>query len=294
MRLLFRLKAVYIRILNLNQPDKMKLSAIFTAASVLASISFHAVAETPAALQPTPPVRWVLDWQDTFDAPEIDWNVWSKIPRGKANWNDTMSPVDSLYEIRDGILILHGIVNPDTVSDPSPYLTGGLWTRGKKEFQPGRFEVRARLHAAKGSWPAIWMLPFDETKHPYPHGGEIDLIERLNHDDFVYQTVHSPFTLTEGRPDEPVHYTTAKIDPDGWNVFAVELHPESVEFFVNGVHTHTYPMVNGGAEEQFPYYVPQHLLIDMQLGGSWVGEVDPSQLPVTMEIDWVKHYVPAK
>ena len=32
----------------------------------------------------------------------------------------------------------------------------------------------------------------------------------------------------------------------------------------------------------------------MQLGGSWVGAVDPSQLPVTMEIDWVKHYVPAK
>lgn len=55
MRLLFHYMSVYIRILNLNQPDKMKLSAILTAASLLASVSVHAVAETPAALQPTPP-----------------------------------------------------------------------------------------------------------------------------------------------------------------------------------------------------------------------------------------------
>lgn len=33
-----------------------------------------------------------------------------------------------------------------------------------------------------------------------------------------------------------------------------------------------------------------YLLLDMQLGGSWVGEVDPSDLPVEMEIDWVRFY----
>lgn len=28
----------------------------------------------------------------------------------------------------------------------------------------------------------------------------------------------------------------------------------------------------------------------MQLGGSWVGAVDPKQLPVEMHIDWVRFY----
>lgn len=28
----------------------------------------------------------------------------------------------------------------------------------------------------------------------------------------------------------------------------------------------------------------------MQLGGQWVGEVDPADLPVEMEVDWVKYY----
>jgi hypothetical protein len=31
-------------------------------------------------------------------------------------------------------------------------------------------------------------------------------------------------------------------------------------------------------------------MIDMQLGGSWVGKVDPKDLPVQMIIDWVKVY----
>jgi hypothetical protein len=29
----------------------------------------------------------------------------------------------------------------------------------------------------------------------------------------------------------------------------------------------------------------------MQLGGAWVGSVDPDDLPVEMEIDWVRNWV---
>lgn len=43
-------------------------------------------------------------------------------------------------------------------------------------------------------------------------------------------------------------------------------------------------------EGQFPFYQPYYLLIDMQLGGSWVGAVDPKELPVEMWVDWVKYY----
>ena len=34
-----------------------------------------------------------------------------------------------------------------------------------------------------------------------------------------------------------------------------------------------------------------YILIDMQIEGGWVGKADPADLPVKMEIDWVKHYV---
>ena len=35
---------------------------------------------------------------------------------------------------------------------------------------------------------------------------------------------------------------------------------------------------------------PYYLLIDMQLGGNWVGAVDPAGLPVEMLVDWVRFY----
>lgn len=34
----------------------------------------------------------------------------------------------------------------------SPYLTGGVYTKGKKAFDNGRIEICAKLNAAKGAW----------------------------------------------------------------------------------------------------------------------------------------------
>ena len=51
-----------------------------------------------------------------------------------------------------------------------------------------------------------------------------------------------------------------------------------------------YPRIQTKEEGQFPFTQPFYLLIDMQLGGSWVGAVSPEDLPVEMEVDWVRFY----
>lgn len=125
---------------------------------------------------------------------------------------------------------------------------------------------------------------------PYPYGGEIDIMEHLNYDDFVYQTSHSYYTINLERNDPP-KYATAPIDKEGFNVYAVEMYPDSLVYFTNGQRSICYPKVNDGKDGQFPFaYDPFHLRLDSQLGGSWVGPIDPEQLPVYMEIDWVRYY----
>ncbi|MCM1066179.1 MAG: glycoside hydrolase family 16 protein [Muribaculaceae bacterium] len=236
--------------------------------------------------------QWKLVWAEEFNGPELDTEVWSKCHRSTPDWCNTMSEDESLYELRDGKLILRGVVNPDTSTDPSPFLTGGVWTKGKKSFEPGRFEIRARLEGTKGAWPAIWLLPFDHQKYSWPEGGEIDIMERLNNNHVAYQTVHSPYTYTLGQTDSPQSSKTSPIDRDGFNVYGVDMYPDKIVFHINGVTTHVYPRIEELADKgQFPFYIPQYLLIDMQLGGQWVGEVDPADLPVEMEVDWVRHYV---
>ncbi len=62
-------------------------------------------------------------------------------------------------------------------------------------------------------------------------------------------------------------------------------------FSVNGNHTFTYPKINVSEDKkQFPFGKPFYLLLDMQLEGSWVGKADGKDLPVEMEIDWVRFY----
>lgn len=60
---------------------------------------------------------WVLDWVENFDKQEIDTLIWSKIPRGKYAWNDMMSDDDRCFDLRNGCLILRGILNDNKSND---------------------------------------------------------------------------------------------------------------------------------------------------------------------------------
>ena len=69
---------------------------------------------------------WKLVWEENFDGTELDTTVWSRIPRGRADWQNTQSFDDRCYEMRNGLLILKGIVNDNREADTAAYLTGGV------------------------------------------------------------------------------------------------------------------------------------------------------------------------
>lgn len=163
-----------------------------------------------------------------------------------------------------------------------------IYTKGKVGFSDGRLDIRAKLYGATGAWPAFWLLPENEG---WPNGGEIDIMERLNNDTIAYQTVHSAYTYTLGIKDNPKQGGIGFINRDDYNVYSVEMYQDSLVFFINETRTFAYPRIETDKEGQFPFTDKKfYLLLDMQLGGSWVGAVDSSDLPVEMEIDWVRFY----
>lgn len=231
---------------------------------------------------------WRLVWADEFDGTSVDTASWSRCPAGNADWMRHMSPLDSLCRVENGTLRLYGICRPDGADDRRPYLTGGVQSKGKRSIRLGRVDVRARFNCAQGFWPAIWLMPDIDT--PWPSGGEIDIMEHLNHDTIAYQTVHSSHTLEQREPRTD-HGSTAPIDRDGFNVYSAVVTHNGVEFYINGRHTYTYPKLPSAAEDQYPFAgQPFYVILSAQLGGSWVGGIDPSQLPVKMEIDYVRFY----
>lgn len=261
---------------------------LYGAALLLGAAAMMLPCEAPAQPRKEKAPKWKLVWKDDFKKDGfLDTAKWSKIPRGGSDWDNYMSSRDDLYEVKDGHLVLHGIVNDRRDLDTAQYLTGGMWTKDKFSVKYGKIEIRARLGEARGSWPAFWMLSQDEKYGRYPKNGEIDIMEHLNYDSVVYQTIHSHYTLNL-KQDTPQRYTTVPIDREGYNTYGVEFHPDKVVFTLNGRPTLTYPKIETDLEGQFPFDQAYYLLLDMQLGGSWVGPVDPATLPVKMEIDWVK------
>lgn len=134
-------------------------------------------------------LSWKMTWNDEFEKESLDTTKWTKISRGTSDWCNYMSSSDSCYAMRNGRLVLKGIKNTFLLQDTAKYLTGGVYTKDKVKFTNSKLSIKAKLNSATGAWPAFWMLPADGLK--WPLGGEIDIMERLNYDNFVYQTIHS-------------------------------------------------------------------------------------------------------
>lgn len=234
--------------------------------------------------------NWALVWEDNFNKKKLDDTKWTKISRGEQDWDRYMSQNDKLVAIEDGNLVIRGMKNDFEPNDTASFLTGGVYTKDKKTFGFGRLEIKAKLAPAQGSLHKIWML---SQTGEQPKAGEIDILERFGLDKFLYQSVLSHYTQELGINDNPPANTMIGINPDKFNVYALEKYPDSLIFYVNDLKTKKYSRIQTDAEGQFPFADNEfYLLLNLQLGGYSAGKISSAQLPVEMQIDWVRYYEP--
>ncbi len=234
--------------------------------------------------------QWHLVWEDDFKQDgKPDSDNWEFSGRGTPDWARYCADSPQTTFVKDGTLHLRGIVNT-TENDSVPYQTGCIQTKGKFAFKYGKLEVKAKLSKGKGSWPAIWLMPQEATYGGWPHSGEIDVMEHLNYDSIVYQTLHSNYINVQGEREHPIHSQTSPIKADDFNVFGMEWYPDRIDFFVNGEKTLTYPKMDEADWQQWPFDQQFYIILDQALGGSWVGSIKDEDLPVEMVVDWVRVY----
>ena len=253
------------------------------------NISFLLVGLTLTACSQTNS-PWELVFEDNFNNGALDTNVWRRTYRGSADWQNTQSSDPRCIGFRVGCLLLRGIVNDNLETDTAHFLTGGVITEGLKPLpSPGRYEIRARLNAARGAWPALWLLPYDGKAHPWPYGGEIDIMEEVGvNPDYVSSSLHA-----KGHYHVENTQVTKEIKCPGaegsFHTYGMEWTPEYFQFYVDGQKT-LYYKNPGTGKRDWPYDANFYVIFNLAWGGDWGGSqgVDESALPITMEVDWVR------
>ncbi len=225
---------------------------------------------------------WSLVWEDDFDA-SFDAASWSKIPQSKLPAFRYMSQYEGLYVSQDGNLVLRALANT-AANDSMPFLTGGINRPAFKAGGINRIEVRARMNTVDGATSYISLLPADNTKNI-----SIDFMERYGLDEFIYQSVTSEYTTTQGMPDNPPSSALVGVNPTQYHTYVVESYPDSLIFFVDDIRTKKYPRILTDIPGQFPFQDHDfNLFIGIRLNQ----DTDPAGLPADLFIDWVRYYKP--
>lgn len=224
------------------------------------------------------PAKWTLDTRKNLGDKKA-----VSIPPSEATYDQTF--------IENGNLVILA------KKDGEEYYGGGVTTGSLFPFTFGFVEVKARLSKqSKGTLPAIWMWPKKTIYPVWPAGGEIDIMECLNHDKKIYQTIHTWYTYELEIKDNPKSSVAPQCkNPEDWHIYGVKWTPEKIEFYMDGEMTLSYPnlhLVDESEKMQWPFTKDSSfsLILSMGLGfpGAWQGPISDSELPARMEIDWVK------
>ncbi len=171
------------------------------------------------------------------------------------------------------------------------YTSASVTTHGKAAWAHGRVEVRAKLPAGRGTWPAIWMLGDNIRQVGWPACGEIDIMEFVGFEPgVVHATVHYRKS-GQARHSSKGDKLTIPDASDAFHVYAMEWDRDHMDFFVDKHKYFTFRN-EGIGSDAWPFDKDMYLILNLAIGGSWGGQkgIDDSIFPQRFLIDYVRVY----
>ena len=270
-------------------------SALAAALAVCAATNIQAQLLNPVTTSESGTDGYQLVFSDEFDGPDKtqpDANKWVRCVRQGATWNRWLSDSEEVIYLEDGRLIARAIPNPDQQTDPVPMITGGVKTRGKFSFKYGKLECRALNHPWSGNFPAIWLMPDDDSAG-WPACGEIDIFEAIDDSRVTWHTLHSHWIDALGQRYNPQYSFTGYYNLDEYHVYGLEWDENTISWYVDGTFIGSYAKSTNQRDlddGQWPFDKPFYVILNQSVGdGSWAKYADVNHTYVT-EFDWIRIY----
>jgi len=265
---------------------------------IFTSCSGKGSSDTTGPVIPPTPIDsgWTFSttpvWADEFDytgAPDA--SKWG-YDLGGSGWGN--NELEYYTNSTDNASVANGVLSITARKETKEnrnYTSARMITKGKGDWLYGRFEIKAKLPAGKGTWPAIWMLPTDWAYGDWPKSGEIDIMEHVGYDpgnvhisahtEAYYFKINTQKTSTKKVDNVSAEFHLYRLD---WTPYALRGYIDDVLVFqfVNERKGYTV----------WPFDKRFHILLNLAVGGDWGGAqgVDDSIFPVAMEVDYVRVY----
>jgi beta-glucanase (GH16 family) len=237
------------------------------------------------------PPYWTLVWGDEFDGPAgtaPDATKWV-YDLGASGWGN--QELENYTDTRENSYLdgSGNLVIESRQPTPGQYTSARLKTQTKFAVEYGKIEVRIKLPAGQGIWPAFWMLG---TEGGWPDSGEIDIMENIGREpEMVHGTVHGPGYSGDKGIGQSYSLRAGQQFADDFHVFAVEWAENSIQFSVDDHLYHTVTPASIPKGTAFVFNHPFFLLLNVAVGGSWPGNPDATTVfPQKMLVDYVHIY----
>lgn len=257
--------------------------------------------------KPTAPEGYELFWADEFNEDgKPDGNFWS-YEKGFTRNEELQWYQEDNSNVKDGLLVIEGRKEKvkNNRYDPksrdwrknreyAEYTSSSINTRGKKEFQYGIIEVRAKIDTARGMWPAIWTLGVSKG---WPANGEIDIME-------YYLVNNQPYILANAawaHPNKRAAWDEAKIPfseflekdpewPNKFHIWKMDWTEDYIRLYLDGELLNEVDLAETKNTDGFnPFHQPHYILLNLALGSNG-GKPEKTKFPRTYEIDYVRIY----
>ena len=242
--------------------------------------------------EPIHPNSWKVAFEDQFEGFSLDTTKWSYRQLGLLNPGRTKAESsESAVSVENGALKLGMLENP---ARPGYYLNGHVSTEATYHFTYGVAAARVKFQKPRGMHGAFWMqaptfgaVPGDAKQS----GSEIDAVEYFGstYPDggmaslTYYKDKDGNSAKTGGMQTDA---TDALEKGDAWwkkyHVFSVEWTPDAYIFRIDGRESFRQTENISG--------MPEFLVLSL-LSSDWeLPDLDKSQIPTDMKVDWVRVY----
>lgn len=223
-----------------------------------------------------------LVWEDDFNtdgAPNAaNWTY----DLGAGGWGN--GEAQTYTSNPSNVIVENGVLKITAKKEGSGYTSARLKSENLQEFTYGKVEVRAKLPSAAGTWPAIWTLGANFDTVGWPNCGEMDIMEQTGADkNRVLSTLHYPGNFAGNGPSGSTSLTTSTTD---FHTYTMEWTAEEIKFYVDDKSVHN-QVVNDADK---PFNSDFFFIMNIAMGGTLGGTIDPNFTEDTMEIDYIKVY----